>query len=345
MHSRLSCEESFWKGNSMLTYLKNPTTRTLIRFLVLAVFLMGCGETVQFNVLRAAKVNVKQFAGAGEPTVSVGSWKATDGSQQSAADEIGQYLREAITNAEGGVVKFAQSGGAVSLEGTLMEHSYAEKVTADKHICSTVKDKQKVDYPCTEWKRSGRAILRVSMNVVDASGKTVAAESVPLEATKETTVTIETTADPNPPGELPAIDGQGILLGFRRQAADQLARNVVPYRVNVQKPWLGCGDAKEVCKVGLAELKAGNFEAAGASFSKAVEQLKAAPKPDPEALSAAYWALTLTNEFGGDYAAAEAMLQKAIEQNPGEEAFAAETASIRTEKANAKKLVGQGVGQ
>jgi hypothetical protein len=301
-------------------------------WILMVIMLVGCGEMVQFNVLRPAKVNVKQFAGGKDATVSVGSWTATDPTAQAAANEIGQYLREAITNAPAGAVKFATSGGAVTLNGTVMEHGFTEHVTEKADTCSRDEGKQKVDYSCVHRTRSGQAKLRVSMNVIDASGKTVAAESVPLQASQETDAT---DADP------PAIDWEAILLAFRQQAAAKLARNVVPFSVIVAKPWFSCGDANETCKGGLVQLRQGNFEAALALFIQAEEKLKAMPKPDTSAQAAVYWAMTLSKEFSGDYAAADAMLKKAIALNPTEEAYAAEGMSIRQERSNAEKLKGQ----
>jgi tetratricopeptide (TPR) repeat protein len=141
----------------------------------------------------------------------------------------------------------------------------------------------------------------------------------------------------------PPIDWEGILAGLRAEAGGKLAGLVVPYPVTVTKRWFKCGDANDTCESGVAQLKASNFAEAKDLFQRAIDTLEGAPEKDNEAIAAAYWALTLTHEFGGDYASAKETLKKAIGLAPDEETYAAESASIREEEANAAKLAGQGL--
>jgi hypothetical protein len=114
------------------------TLRWALALVGLAFGLAACGQTVQFSVLRAAKVNVKSIAGEKEPTVSVGRFTANDPSAQAGADEIAQYLRELVTSAEGGVVKFVEARGVVTLNGNLAEQRWAQKVNSKPGKCSTM---------------------------------------------------------------------------------------------------------------------------------------------------------------------------------------------------------------
>jgi hypothetical protein len=293
---------------------------------------LGCVETVSFNVLRPAKVNVRGIAGEGkDATVSLGEWQGVD---SSAVEDVKQRIRELVTNSEGGVVKFAQSDGVVHLDGNVAEHSSEENVTSKQDQCSKVEGKKTVTYACTKWTRTAKARVRVSMNVLDQTGKTLAADTFSDSVVQQTYATDE---------QPPPIDRDQMLSALRAGAAEYLARLVVPYRVMVQKRWYKCGDANDTCKAALTQLRGGNFEAAIDLLKKAIDQLKAAPKPDAKALAAAWWGLTLAQEFSGDYAAARASLQEAINANPNEEAFASEKSSIQQEE-NSRKQVAKQVG-
>jgi tetratricopeptide (TPR) repeat protein len=187
------------------------------------------------------------------------------------------------------------------------------------------------------------------MNVVDSSGKTVAAETVPLQKDMSTDKTVPLSDIPNndPASNLeffaPTIDWDGVLREMRVAAAQQLAKSIVPHRVVVSKAWFKCGDANETCSAGLAQLGQSNFDQASQLFKTAIDALEKSPKRDPQAIAAAYWGLTLSQEFSGDYASASATIQKAIQLDPGQAAYSAEVAAIRDEQANASKLQQQGV--
>lgn len=316
---------------------KSTTARLfkLVPILLALMVLVGCGQTVKFNVLRAPSVNVVKLAGGKTPTVSVGDWTSSNPSDRQAAQEIAQYLREAITNAPGGLVRFAQSGGVVTLHGNLLEHSHSDEISETLHKCYKKQGKQQIAYKCTQYTRNGRARLRVSMNVIDAQGRTVAAETVPVEAVSQTSATDE---------QPPAIDWRSTMLDMRKEAAKKLAKNVVPYRVTVAKPWFSCGAADKLCDAGLADLRQGLFDAARASFNQALDQLQTAAERDKDAMAAAFWALALTAEFGGDFDKAEELVAKAIELDPDEDAYRLERSSISTEKAHAAQLADHGLG-
>jgi tetratricopeptide (TPR) repeat protein len=305
----------------------------------------GCAKTVNFSVIRAAKVNVPGLAAAAgtEPKVSIDKWTAADPAWAGAAEEIAQYVREAITNAPGGVVKFAEAGGVVTLQGNLVDNSFKESETKEEHTCT---DQKNVKFTCIDYKRTGTAHLRISMNVVDSGGRTVASETVPLERSEQSNHFNVSKAEVDAgttTGGAPPIDWEGTLAGLRAEAGAKLASLVVPHPVTVTKRWFKCGDANDQCEAGMAQLKASNFPEAINLFQQAIDKLKAAPKQDTEDLAAAYWAITLAHEFGGDYPSAKETLREAIRLAPGEETYAAEAASIRTEEENAKKLAGQGV--
>jgi len=287
---------------------------------------------VSFDVLRAARVNVRGMAIEGsDATVALGEW---GGVNEEAAADIAQRLREIITNAPGQVVQFIESGGVVSLHGTLHEHLWKEQVKSFKETCSRLVDAKIVKYPCTRRVRSGEAKIRVSMNVIDGKDKTVASDSF------EEVVQLQTQAvDADPPG----IDWDGELSALRAAAAADLAQMVVPYEVKVAKPWFGCGDADTMCEAGLVQIKHGNFEKAEVQFRKAIDTLKGAGA-DPKDLAGAWWALTLCQQFSGNYAGAGASLDEAISLDPKNEAYAAELKNIEQERKNARKLSKQGIG-
>jgi hypothetical protein len=296
--------------------------------------LLGCHQTVDFNVLRAARVNVRGMTQEGlDPTVSVGEWGGVDAS---AAADIGQRLRELVTNAPGGVVRFAESDGVVKLDGSLREYRYQEEVTSRSDTCSRYDQasNKSVSYSCTHYTRSGEARINVSMNVVDQTGKTVGADSF-IESVPMSTSSTDEAA--------PAIAWADVMESLRRRAADRLSRLVVPHLVTVEKRWFGCGAANAACKAGLVQLRHGNFDPAQALFRQAVQVLQAAPKLDPEALAAAWWAVTLSQEFSGDFQGARASLEQAIRFDPENEFYAAETSQIEDEKSNAERLSRQGV--
>jgi hypothetical protein len=294
----------------------------------------ACTETVAFNVLRPAKVNVRGMAGEGkDATVTLGEWQGVDAS---AAEDIKQRLRELVTNSEGGVVKFAQADGVVRLDGNVAEHSSKEDVTSKQDQCTKSENGKTVQYACTRYTRTAKAQVRVSMNVVDKGGKTLAADTFSDSIQDQTTATDE---------QPPPIDRDQMLSALRGGAAQKLATLVVPYRVQVTKNWYKCGDANDACKAALTQLRGGNFAGAIDLLKKAVDQLKAAKEPDGKALAGAWWGLTLAQEFSGDYAGARASLQEAIHANPNEEDFAGEMLSIQKEDSSRKQVTKQVGGE
>lgn len=312
-------------------YLPRCSSLTVIAVAFGSYFVSGCGEQVTFNVLSPAKVNVKKLAGTGDSTVSVGEWKS-DGGHDMQAQEIKQYLREAITNAEGGVVKFADSNGVVRLDGTLSEHSYNEEVTRQQQKCTRREGGKNVDYSCTVITRKGNVRVRASMNAVGRDGNTLSAVTEPCEQTETTSAT---DAEPQ------HIDPEPIFLNCRRTIAAAFARNVVPYRVNVTKPWFKCGAANDHCKGALAQLRAGNFDQA----KDLLDQGQKLVASDPEALAGVEWGLTLIAEFSSNYADAEDHAKRASQLKPTETAFAAELGAIREREKQNKELEDQGVHQ
>lgn len=307
------------------------------RMAVIALFMAltasGCAKTMQFSVLRPAKINVKRIAGDAEPTVSVGQWSSATSGDQQYASEVGQYLRELIVNSEGHAIAFAETGGAVTLNGTLQEHGQKEDVTVEDRTCAKGVGDKKVSYPCKFYTRAGKATVRISMNVLDTGGKTVAADTASLERAERTSATDE---------QPPAIDWEGILLGLRRDAAGQLAKSVVPYRVVVAKRMFSCGDAKKTCQAGMTQLGQGNFDEAIALFTQALESLEKSAKRDSENEAAAYWALALTHEFSGNFKEAGASVRKAIALDPDNETYASEVSAIAAEEKAQNELLNQG---
>jgi len=309
----------------------NAGSRSLL--LLAATAVSGCQETVSFNVVRAAKVNVPGMTPEGkDATVAIGAW---DGVDASAAGDIAQRIREIITAAPGGVVKFSESNGIVRLDGALREYQHEERVTQEASTCSRYDEstKKSVEYSCTIFKREGSARITASMNVIDATGKTVGADSFAQTVPKSTSAT-----DQQPP----AIDWASVLAELRASAAVKLASLVVPTPVQIDKPWFECGDANDHCEAGLVQLRQGNFDTSQHLFREAIDLLSASTSPDAEALAAAWWALTLSQEFSGDYAGATASLNEAIRHDPTNEHYAAEGSSIRDLKDNAEKLHKQG---
>ncbi len=295
---------------------------------------VGCGETVSFSVLRAARVNVKGMAGSKDATVSVGEWGGADGT---AVQDIKQRITELITNAEGGVIKYTTGQGVVHVDGMVAEHDYKERMESTQSQCSRYNSTahKSESYGCTIHRRTGTAHLRVSANVVDQSGKVVASDSF-SEKVERATQAVD--------GDPAAIDGQEILSGLRAAGAAKLAALVIPHRVMVAKPWFKCGDASSLCAAGLLQLRSGNFGPAKDQFTKAIDALRSKPTPDAEAMAAAWWGIVLAHEFDGNYAGARTALEEAIKLNPKEQAYANEGKLIAEEEKNTQKLANQGVG-
>jgi tetratricopeptide (TPR) repeat protein len=327
-------------------YLSDIIQKNAIVFIFIAALCaLGCARTINFSVVRAAKINIPDMASKKgvPPTVSVDNWTAENPAWSSEAAEIAQYLREAITNSPGGIVKFAETGGVVVLSGNLMEHSAEERETEEEKTCT---DQQKRKYACIDYKRIGTARLRVAMNVTDDAGQTIASETVPLEDEESTNHFFVPKADvlsgTTSPGA-PPIDWEPIFLKMRELAAEKLAQLVVPYPVTVTKPWFKCGDANDLCEAGVIQLQNSNFEEAKSLFDQAKSNLEAASDKDSKALSAVYWALTLINEFSGNFVEARKALKEAIKYQPTESVYAAEMKAIDAEEQNAAKLSSQGV--
>lgn len=295
----------------------------------LALMLVGvaCQETVSFNVIRPARVNVRGMAGEGaDATVALGQWQGVD---SGAVEDIKQRLREMVTNAPGGYVKLTEAEGIVRLDGNVSEYAYDENVESKSEQCTKTENKKTVTYACTRYTRKATARIRASMNVVDHTGKTIAADTFSDAMNDSTSSTDE---QPAP------IDREQMLSSLRYAAAAELAKLVVPYPVVVEKRWFKCGDANDTCKAALTQLRGGNFEGAKGLLQQAIDALRAAPEPDAKALAAAWWGLTLAHEFSGDYPAARAALQEAIQANPKEDVFAREMQSIQQEEASTQQL-------
>ena len=152
----------------------------------------------------------------------------------------------------------------------------------------------------------------------------------------------ETDAIDQEPEAIPWAD---VLLSLGAQAATELAKLVVPHAATVVKRWRKCGEAEDLCRAGLLQLKAGNTDEAKKSFTAAAEKVRRLPKPAPTDEASAWWALALTQEFTGDFAGAWTSVKKAAELDPTESMYVQETASIRNEQASARRLYSQGLEQ
>ena len=308
------------------------SARSALLLICIGMLLSGCGQTVAFNVVKAAKVNVPGMTPEGQDaTVSVGTWGGVDAS---AAADIGQRIRELVTNAPGGVVKFAESNGVVRLDGEIREYTYSDSVTQEEATCSRYDEstKKNVTYPCTRFTRKGTARITVSMNVIDVSGKTVGADTYQTEVPRSTSATEE---------QPPPIPWEELMTELRAAAATQLAGLVVPLPVQVSKRWFKCGPADDLCQGALVQLRQGNFDGAQSQLRQAIERLEAGGKAKDQ--SAAWWGLTLAQEFSGDYAGASASLERAVALDPGNSTYAAEGQSIADMRSNTDRLSRQAV--
>jgi tetratricopeptide (TPR) repeat protein len=243
-------------------------------------------------------------------------------------------LRSTCFNAEGSVVRFAEASGIVRLDGAIQDHSIDEKVESKKDQCQKIQGGKTVKYACTKYVRTAKARLQVSMNVLDGSGRTLAAETYADGVERKTEGTDQ---------EPPAIDGEAMLSQLRGAAVESFAKMIVPYRVTTTKPWFKCGDLEDKCEAALAQLLGGNFGAAIGLLEQAVDSLRSSG--DPEALAAAWWGLTLAHEFSGSYEQARASLNEAIAANPNEKAFPSELASIDEEEESRRQLAKQQSGR
>ena len=308
---------------------RRSATRVFALGLLCAGVASACGQHVTFSVLSPAKVNVRKLAGNEPATISIGSWQSQPG-QAAQAREIAQFLRELVLNAEGGVVQLKDANGVVRLDGELTQHSYHEEIKSFQGTCTRRENNKQVKYSCTTNTRHGKAEVRASMNVVGRDGTTLAAVT-------EACVKPETTRATD--AKAPEIDPEPLLLSCRQQIAAQFAKAVVPYRIDVTKPWFKCGDAEAQCSGALAQLRAGNFDQA----QELLEQAQKVVASDSESLAAVHWGLALTAEFSGRYAEAEKEIQSCMQLWPSEAVFAEELSAIRKLEAAESELRAQGV--
>ncbi len=303
-------------------------------FLFSIFFTFAC-QSVQFKVIRPAKINVVGMTAEGkDATVSIGKWQ---GHSPHAIDSLIAKITQIILNAPKNIIKLeSQSNGVVVLEGDLSLFKYEDKLSSQVQQCSRYNDKTKKSetYQCTIYTLTGTAKIKVSMKVLDGANGQVLGGDMINESTSLQTMAYDTQPE--------IIDGNRLLDQLESMAADRLAKLVVPYRDVVSREWLSCGSVSKFCDQAFNALQAENFSSAKEFLFQAIKVLESKQGSDSD-FAATWWALALAQEFSGDFSNAKASLEEALKYDAEKDIFIQELASIRREEENAKKLAKQGL--
>jgi len=177
-----------------------PLWRMLL-VMLLGLGAIGCGSgNVQFQIMRPAAINVNEHADGDGASVAIADWELADEQWSKHAREIDGSLREIIGEVD--VVELVDDGGVVTLQATLTEHSFEEKVTTEQKKCSKAQGKKVVQVPCTHATRRGHALVRVDLRALGRDGATIATKTMSCEVDSDKTET-----DANMVGALGAIAG------------------------------------------------------------------------------------------------------------------------------------------
>jgi hypothetical protein len=302
--------------------------------LILLLLLSAC-QSVQFKVIRPAKINVVGMTPEGkDATVSIGQWK---GHSPNAIDSLIAKITQIILNSPKNIIKLESNHqGIVVLEGDLSLFRYEDKLSSQVQQCSRYNDRTKKheSYQCTVYTLTGTAKIKVAMKVLDGSNGQVLGGDMINETINRQTTAIDTQPE--------IIDGNMLLDQLESMAADKLAKLVVPYRDTVSREWLSCGSVSKFCDQAFKALQAEDFSGAKEFLFQAIKNLESNQGSDSD-FAATWWALALAQEFSGEFSNAKASLEEALKYDSSKEIFVQELASIRREEENAKKLAKQGL--
>ncbi len=301
-------------------------------------FIVGCGgTTVQLSVLRPAQLNAAEHGG----TMSIGEFRVSDPNWYQAGTLIAQDLRQRVVGVEGGVVRFMESGGGLIIHGQLLDHTYAERVTTQAATCSrtegTGQAARTVNYPCTEYTRTGQSHVNIIFNVSTSGGQAVTA------TTFEDNSTSSTTARDQQPA---AIDGDGMLRALREGLTERFAHVILPWRETVAVHFQDCeAGAEALCERGVQLVQGGDYPNAVGAFEQAASAIdNSTSTVAPADRASPHWNRALALEYSGRYPEAIMAFGRAIELDPGESDYREELANVQRMQSDAERLRQQGLG-
>jgi len=190
--------------------------------------------------------------------------------------------------------------------GTIDRSEYNQNKTSTRTTCSrAVKVGRKFvsqNYPCTENKLEGKAIVSVQLRVFDtSSARILAARTLKDEQAATTNAT---------DGEPEPIDGNELKQKAYRNISENFLKIVAPYKVSEKVKLVDHGDLPEVTQ-GNEYLKRGDHSTAVEYYGKAVARANADASMKPKVKGTAHYALGLGLALVGDYSTALAEIRAA----------------------------------
>ena len=220
----------------------------------------GCARTITLPVLRPAPINLVPEGN----TVTVGHIAATLATGE-AADGVTKHLQERIAGNDVGL-RLLPSGGAVTVDGSILKDSYEEHEKRVSATCTTPGTND--TYDCSYTVTIGVATSRIRLRLVESGGD----HRVFLDRVYEQSGSVT-----NPSQE-------GVVSLRRRlwaESADEFAVSFIPMHDTVTERFKDC-DGDSACERGFEAVKKGDLAAAEALFSKVI-----AAWPEPSAIPAA----------------------------------------------------------
>ena len=347
--------------------MSSKITRVVLLMAVSMVMVSGC-KTVGIQVPRlvpARKANlgvfktvaVQEFDGRAEGSAGVAS-EMSDSVRQSLStyerlkvldrSRLGEVLNELKLGAsdltDGSNVsklgKIITAGALVA--GKITTYMYNEENTRKETTCSRsvkVGKKWRTErYRCTVFERTGKAVVRASIDVIDVTtGATVVTDSLNAERSAYETATDQ---DPAP------IDGHALLADARREIVEEFVKDVLPHTVQVEVYFRKDGDIPAL-EHGIKYAMVGDWTEAVSTFRQALKGSLANPKLSPKVIAYAHADLGLALACqGGKDEMNEALklLNKAF-QLSGDEDYLNDKTMVQGWIAQQRKLEQQTAGE
>ena len=281
----------------------------LLLLLAGVMMTFGACKTVGISVPRlvpARKGNLGKFK-----TVGVQEFEGRAPGSAGFASEMSDATRQALTNYKGIKVldrarlgqvlqelqmsasdltdpsstrklgKMLTAGAIVA--GKLTTHSYEENMEQNRSTCSRSvgkgKNRRTVQYACTRYKRTGKAVVRASMDVIDVTtGSTAISDALSAERSD-----YETATDQQPK----SIDGNAMLAQARHQIVAEFIKDVLPHTVMVEVSFRKDGDLPALER-GISYAKIGDWTNAVSTFREAIKSASGNANIDSKVLAYAY---------------------------------------------------------
>jgi hypothetical protein len=217
-------------------------------------------------------------------TVNIAALEGSDA--QRIAGYLATYLSESerfalVTAAP--AVEEAPAAGHATIEGSIVESNYAERMDAQTSKCGDNKT-------CTTRTRIGTAVVSVNLRLVDKASGEVLLQKTVGDRKEEKSSAVD--SDP------PSIDGQALLDEVSRTAAGQFFAAVSPHIVQETVFFETDSKAKSL-KEGANRAMGGDLEGAIEAFRQGLAEAEG--KRDESALAKARFDLGLALVIDGEY--------------------------------------------